>query len=596
VTDPVDTGTGEFVYAPPEEEVIAEQVALIGAEGGTIELEGAGSIEIPAGAVSAEVEITARAVTAAPDPAQPDIVLIGPVFETNLHELGLAEAAILTIEMHVDDLQRHFGEFEEMPEIQFFEMLSPASLWVDSDSTLEFVPGEDEDVEEDQNKHSHTRTFSGGRFQVIARANAFRGTSGYRPDSQCGNGILDPGEQCDAYVFEPCTRNGHPGLRQCRVTFEGGGPASHCRFSYDCIETNHSCGDGWRQPWEVCDSTTTCDPVAAGPLRPMMPKGKASACRVWGINVGSEDVWHNGEIWCAGPAVAYERVGGCRDDCTAKDSCRVVERCGDGIINGGAVLDSWELCRGGSCRYADCADATGPCVGVGDVWGREECDDGNTNDFDGCSRFCTIEHFTCGNGIVEDTEGCDAGAANGSSICGCQTNCQYPRGITCGSGAVSGPCDIPDVCDGTGACAATWAPAGTRCAEADGSACDAPDVCNGSGHCTATFRAAGTQCQAANGVCDPADSCDAYGNCVANFAPATTECRADEGQCNPADFCDGAGSCREIFKPDTTECRASTSLCDSAEFLRRRRCLPGRRRIRGRRVRSVSSVPSRRLH
>src|SRR5262245_66603296 len=74
------------------------------------------------------------------------------------------------------------------------------------------------------------------------------------------------------------------------------------------------------------------------------------------------------------------------------------------------------------------AAAAGPC-GNGAVQPSqgEQCDDGNTTNGDGCSSTCTIEPGftcsgepsvctpTCGNGVVNGGEQCDAGAANGSS-------------------------------------------------------------------------------------------------------------------------------------------------------------------------------------
>lgn len=69
----------------------------------------------------------------------------------------------------------------------------------------------------------------------------------------------------------------------------------------------------------------------------------------------------------------------------------LTRRCGDGILN-----------YGGDARYVEHG---------------EECDDGNTNDGDGCSSWCRTERNICGNGIVETytkggitiLENCDSG-------------------------------------------------------------------------------------------------------------------------------------------------------------------------------------------
>ena len=49
----------------------------------------------------------------------------------------------------------------------------------------------------------------------------------------------------------------------------------------------------------------------------------------------------------------------------------------------------------------------------------EACDDGNTDDNDGCSMMCNIED--CGDGIVQTGEECDDG--NLASGDGCSSGC-----------------------------------------------------------------------------------------------------------------------------------------------------------------------------
>ena len=85
--------------------------------------------------------------------------------------------------------------------------------------------------------------------------------------------------------------------------------------------------------------------------------------------------------------------------------------------------------------------------------GSEECDDGNANDGDGCTKNCTL----CGNGTVTPPEQCETpltctGGANNGNTCtgagdcpggfcttknieGCDANCTTPA---CGNGNVSG--------------------------------------------------------------------------------------------------------------------------------------------------------------
>jgi cysteine-rich repeat protein len=69
-------------------------------------------------------------------------------------------------------------------------------------------------------------------------------------------------------------------------------------------------------------------------------------------------------------------------------------------------------------------------------------DDGNLNNLDGCSEYCTIEkgwhcdistpsscYAVCGNGILSITEQCDDGNQNNGD--GCNTACQLEVGWTC---------------------------------------------------------------------------------------------------------------------------------------------------------------------
>jgi cysteine-rich repeat protein len=67
----------------------------------------------------------------------------------------------------------------------------------------------------------------------------------------------------------------------------------------------------------------------------------------------------------------------------------------------------------------------------------EECDDGNTIDFDGCSFNCRLETGRCGDGIVQALllEDCE-GALDPSLGYFCSTSCQFVS-LTCGDGRVS---------------------------------------------------------------------------------------------------------------------------------------------------------------
>ncbi|MCZ7687035.1 MAG: hypothetical protein M5U28_53145 [Sandaracinaceae bacterium] len=104
----------------------------------------------------------------------------------------------------------------------------------------------------------------------------------------------------------------------------------------------------------------------------------------------------------------------------------------------------------------------------------------------------------CGNGVVEPGERCDAGGANGTTPCGCQTTCMFGAADTACGGGGAGDCDAPDTCDGLGACVDRF-DAGTICRPTAGP-CDAVETCDGTGpDCPADgFAAAGIICALAD--------------------------------------------------------------------------------------------------
>ena len=80
--------------------------------------------------------------------------------------------------------------------------------------------------------------------------------------------------------------------------------------------------------------------------------------------------------------------------------------------------------------------------------GSEQCDDGNTNNNDGCSNAC--RHPVCGNGVREGSEQCDIGAENGRPGSSCTLQCLH-AGVTaiCGNGVREGSeqCDDGNTSD-----------------------------------------------------------------------------------------------------------------------------------------------------
>src|SRR5215831_3729850 len=122
--------------------------------------------------------------------------------------------------------------------------------------------------------------------------------------------------------------------------------------------------------------------------------------------------------------------------------------------------------------HATCGDGILQC--------NEQCDDGNTNDGDGCSHDCKIE---CGDGVKQANEKCDTAIPAGMPGA-CPTSCDDQNACTI------------DSLNGTGC--------QQECVHGAITACQAGDGC-----CPSTCTAANdSDCMAScgNGVVDPGET------------------------------------------------------------------------------------------
>jgi cysteine-rich repeat protein len=182
--------------------------------------------------------------------------------------------------------------------------------------------------------------------------------------SLCGNGHVDPGEQCDDGNNE-----------------NGDGCSSSCQ---------RECGNGQLDPGEQCDDGNKIN-----------GDGCDNNCKVSGCGNGVVDP---GEQCDDGNTVSGD---GCSATCQSE--------CGDGTVQPGEQCDDGNKVNGdgcdNNCKFTGC--------GNGVVDPGEQCDDGNTVSGDGCSATCQSE---CGNGVVDPGEQCDDG--NRVSGDGCSATCQ----------------------------------------------------------------------------------------------------------------------------------------------------------------------------
>lgn len=194
--------------------------------------------------------------------------------------------------------------------------------------------------------------------------------------SNCGNSIIDDGEECDDgnNIFtDTCT---------------------YCR--------NAVCGDGYTHSGvEECDDRNSVE---------------NDYCR--------NDCTRN----VCGDAIIYTGVEQCEDGNTVTtDDCVFCKNaiCGDGFVWSGN-----EECDDANDDNTDaCVECANAYCGDGFIHsGVEECDDGNTNDGDGCDSNCTPTG--CGNGIITAGEECDDSNTDNSD------NCVGCKNAFCGDGFV----------------------------------------------------------------------------------------------------------------------------------------------------------------
>jgi hypothetical protein len=216
---------------------------------------------------------------------------------------------------------------------------------------------------------------------------------------KCGDGFVDPGEECDSTVGEvTCTSLGHYnplGTLTCRAD-----------CIYDRTGCGGRCGDGIvdEADGEVCDGANL-----------------NQTCQSLG--------WHGGTLSCAADCRDYDTGG-----------CETAGRCGDGIVQ-----ESVEDCEGDDLNGADCTD-------LGFYRGTLACTDACAFDAANCEE-------RCGDGVIQagDGEACDGSNLDGrdctdfgfhEGTLGCDA-CAFDTSACigrCGDGVVQA--SFGEACDG----------------------------------------------------------------------------------------------------------------------------------------------------
>jgi cysteine-rich repeat protein len=301
------------------------------------------------------------------------------------------------------------------------------------------------------------------------------------PGAVCGNGITDPGEECDDGTF-----NSNSAPNSCRLA---------------C--TRPRCGDGVVDTGEVCDEGANNS------------DGEPNACRTACVYAGCGDnVVDPGEECDTGSARSDTEPSACRTACRNA-------RCGDG------VKDNTEGCDDGNANNADACGNLCTLTSCGDGVRNlgEDCDDGNLVNGDGCQATCRLPR--CGDGVRDPGEQCDDG--NTANNDGCRTDCT--QGCT-----ADGACDDKRFCNGMERCVDGKCVQGTQANVDDSVSCtidSCSDAANGPAHMPSdALCGANTARCSAGSLTTSTPHCDATRGCTTSTA--TMACADQASTCAAA--------------------------------------------------------------
>ena len=341
----------------------------------------------------------------------------------------------------------------------------------------------------------------------------------------CGNGVINPGEDCDLGTgvngvstnccSSTCTFIPSSSNQVCRTS------AGPCDVAETCAGTSSSCPAHVLLP-----STTMCRNVSG-------PCDKAEFC-TGSLSTCPSDSFVNSGTICRNTSNVCDIAATCTG---AAATCPV---------NGFASTSV--VCRAST----DICDPQETCTGS-----SYSCP---ANVFSASSVQCRAS-----TGICDPAEFCIFNNAS------CPSDTFLPQSSVCRN-AVS-ICDVTEFCTGTtGPCPAdVFQPSGTLC-RANVSICDIPEVCNGiTTTCPSDAFAPSTiTCRPSLSTCDLEEKCTgSSSSCpVDSFASSSTLCRASIDICDAPEFCvfNNVSCPSDDYYNASIVCRNSAGSCDSVEY------------------------------
>ncbi|MEA2751993.1 MAG: hypothetical protein QOI41_6136 [Myxococcales bacterium] len=270
----------------------------------------------------------------------------------------------------------------------------------------------------------------------------------------CGDGFIDPGEACD----DSNTKGGDGCALDCKAieaNFVCPTPGALCVSTMICgdgvLQGTEQCDDGnTLAKVDGCSATCTLDPGWVCPL----PGTSCNAKKCGdGLKAGTEECDDGANV----------DGDGCSATCRLQTTTVTVAP--TSTTQGSTTIVNWACpTPGAACVKTVCggANPASPPAAKATVDGTEQCDDGNSKPFDGCSPDCQLEPScpngkcvaVCGDGLLFDfdangdgapDEQCDDGNTRPGD--GCDQFCKVEPGYQCAATVAADPAylDLPVV-------------------------------------------------------------------------------------------------------------------------------------------------------